>query len=157
MVYIHFPSNHTEEEITLQAKYQKLKRKVRTELPTRNKSNAFFVKCTKTGFSMTWSHRVTLFEGHQVFIIGTLWQCVVGFQEYNYKLSQLETKNSFFFCFSMKPNFQNSSGTYPVGTRYLGTFNNASTWCPTELMLVFDILFKSFPSLYRHCRQFIKK
>lgn len=27
MVYIHFPSNHTEEEITLQAKYQKLKRK----------------------------------------------------------------------------------------------------------------------------------
>jgi hypothetical protein len=28
MVYIHFPSNHTEEEITLQAKYQKLKRKV---------------------------------------------------------------------------------------------------------------------------------
>lgn len=28
MVYIHFPSNLTEEEIMLQAKYQKLKKKV---------------------------------------------------------------------------------------------------------------------------------
>jgi len=29
MVYIHFPSNLTEEEQMLQAKYQKLKKKVR--------------------------------------------------------------------------------------------------------------------------------
>lgn len=28
MVYIHFPSNLTEEELMLQAKYQKLKKKV---------------------------------------------------------------------------------------------------------------------------------
>lgn len=29
MVYLHFPSNLTEEELGLQAKYQKLKKKVR--------------------------------------------------------------------------------------------------------------------------------
>lgn len=28
MVYIHFPANFTEEELMLQAKYQKLKKKV---------------------------------------------------------------------------------------------------------------------------------
>lgn len=30
MVYLHFPSNLTEEEMMLQTKYQKLKRKVNT-------------------------------------------------------------------------------------------------------------------------------
>lgn len=32
MVYLHFPSNLTEEELMLQAKYNKLKRKVRIEV-----------------------------------------------------------------------------------------------------------------------------
>lgn len=32
MVYIHFPANPTEEELMLQAKYQKLKKKVRFKI-----------------------------------------------------------------------------------------------------------------------------
>ena len=39
MVYLHFPANLTEEELMLQAKYNKLKRKVRLKSLLNSKQN----------------------------------------------------------------------------------------------------------------------
>jgi len=44
MVYLHFPTNLTEEELMLQTKYAKLKKKV-SNIPLRNISKNITLKC----------------------------------------------------------------------------------------------------------------
>ena len=45
MVYLHFPTNLTEEELMLQTKYAKLKKKV-SSIPLRNISKNITIKCS---------------------------------------------------------------------------------------------------------------